>query len=103
MTTDQRHGGGRLEEPRREQPSQVIAARIVEEAQVDLRRPVTCVRHQLARAWVEGHYACGCKFEAAGVSFGDVAVLIGVQPYWLRRQLLRGLAALSTDVCRRVA
>ena len=72
-------------------------------ARTDLRRPVSCARHQLARAWAEDVYSCGCPYEAAGVEFGDVAMMMRLHPDELRLLLLDGVPQRAIEArCRSV-
>jgi hypothetical protein len=70
-------------------PETQLLGAILEWVIVDLRRPSTCVRNELARAWVIGIYSCGCPHEHAGMSLAEVAQHLRIDTRELRQSLLK--------------
>jgi hypothetical protein len=81
--------------------AQEIGAQILEGARTDLRRRPSCWRHQLARAWIEERYPCGCPYEGPGLEFPLLAALLKQEPERLREMIVNGHRRELHVLCRR--
>jgi hypothetical protein len=78
---------GVIEDPR-PTGAQRIAAGLVRGARDDLARAPSCFRYQLALAWVDGRYPCGCVYEGPEMTFEWAARLLAIEPLDLRQLIL---------------
>lgn len=55
-----------------------LCARLIQDAYRDLALSPSCIRRELALAWVTGRHECGCAYEEAGPSFTEACRVTGI-------------------------
>jgi hypothetical protein len=95
-------GSPTIEDPRPLSGEARLAGTVLHNTLVCLGRVPSCLRHELARSWIEGFYPCGCPYESTGLEFPLVAALLRAHPEALRALILRNVTpALPRPFCRR--